>query len=90
MANAAYELRFTKEAKEQLRNLDNPTAKQIARKINWLVENTDSIPHRALVGNLSGLFRYRISDYRVLYYLDYQLRVLLVVEIGHRRDVYKD
>jgi mRNA interferase RelE/StbE len=43
----------------------------------------------ALLGDLSGYWRYRVGDYRVLCRIvDHELLVL-VVEVGHRSDVYR-
>jgi mRNA interferase RelE/StbE len=51
-------------------------------------------PHRhpnikRLSGPLSGLFRYRVGDYRVIYRIDEPARRVDVVEIANRRDVYQ-
>ena len=43
---------------------------------------------KALKGDLAGLWRYRISDYRAICSIQDQKLVVLVVRIGHRRDVY--
>ena len=45
---------------------------------------------RLLVGNLEGLWRYRVGDYRIICKIMAQQLVIFVVEIGHRREIYKD
>lgn len=55
-------------------------------------ENAGSIRHQQLAGlpeNLKGLCRYRVGDYRVLYWLYPQRRELRVYGIIHRRTDYK-
>ncbi|MGQ9626667.1 MAG: type II toxin-antitoxin system RelE family toxin [Anaerolineae bacterium] len=70
------------------RRLENASQK----KIDWLGENAGSIRHQQLAGlpeNLKGLCRYRVGDYRVLYWLYPQRRELRVYGIIHRRTDYK-
>lgn len=43
----------------------------------------------ALVSNLSGLWRYRVRDYRIICKLEQDRLVVLVVAVGHRSKVYK-
>ncbi|AEQ51969.1 addiction module toxin, RelE/StbE family [Pelagibacterium halotolerans B2] len=43
----------------------------------------------ALMGQLSGYWRYRIGDYRVLCRIIDGELLVLVVEVGHRREVYR-
>jgi mRNA interferase RelE/StbE len=40
--------------------------------------------------NLAGLWRYRVGDYRLICRLEDNKLVVLVLKIGHRRDVYED
>lgn len=42
-----------------------------------------------LTGKLGGLWRYRIGDWRVIARFEGERLVILVVEIGHRREVYR-
>ena len=44
---------------------------------------------RALVDPFSGFWRYRIGDYRIISALDERRRVVLVVRIGRRSEVYR-
>ena len=63
--------------------------------VAWLLKNVDGCddPPRAhgkgLTGNLSGAWRYRIGDYRVLCGIRDDELVVLALEIGHRREVHK-
>lgn len=44
---------------------------------------------RALTGRLSGYYRYRVGDYRVVYRIDDPNRVVIVAIIAHRGEVYR-
>ncbi len=45
---------------------------------------------KRLVGNLSSFYRFRIGDYRLLAHIDKDNKTVLIVAIGHRREIYKD
>lgn len=45
---------------------------------------------KALVGNFAGFWRYRVGDYRILCRIQDDVLEILVVEIGHRKNVYDD
>jgi len=44
---------------------------------------------KALSGNLKGLWRYRVGDYRVICQIIDNEVVILVVELGHRKEIYR-
>ncbi len=44
---------------------------------------------KGLVGNLRGLWRYRVGDYRILCRIQDDKLVIVIVEIGHRKEVYE-
>lgn len=86
----SYELRLSENAVRQLERLDKPTAKQIMRKLLKWAENAGIVQHEALTGQWSGLYRVRIDDYRAIYDLKREEKIMLVVKIGHRREVYEE
>ncbi|MDJ0737498.1 MAG: type II toxin-antitoxin system RelE/ParE family toxin [Nostocaceae cyanobacterium] len=57
-------------------------------KIRWLCENFDDISPQALSADLSGLFKLRVGDYRVIYSFDTEVQLITIHQIGHRRDIY--
>jgi len=80
---------FSSKALKQLKKLDNKIQKRI---VNFMVDVSKlEDPHsrgKLLTGNLQGLWRYRVGKYRlVCKILDREL-VILVVDIGHRKEVY--
>ena len=82
---------YTRTAETQLRKLD----KQIARRILDYLDNkiapldNPRTRGKALSGHLGELWRYRIGDYRVICEIQNDVMRILVVETGHRRQVYK-
>ena len=87
----AWTLRLSETAKRQLRKLDSSNAQVILRYLNRLVQETSDSRERGsgLRANLAGLWRYRVGDYRVICSIEDHELVILVLQIGHRRDVYQ-
>jgi len=69
--------------------MDPPVARRIVDRIRWLAEHFEEITPEHLTGNLAGLFKCREGDYRVIYEPLRKERVIVVHEIGHRREIYK-
>lgn len=86
-----WHLVFSKKADKQLAKMDVGVRRII---VAWLLKNIDGcdnprIHGKGLTGNLSGAWRYRVGDYRILCEIREQELVVLTLEIGHRREVYK-
>lgn len=86
----AWTVEVTDVAERQLRKLDP----QIQRRIlDWLedrIENCKNPRHfgEALRGDLAGLWRYRVGAYRIVCQIRDERVVVLVLAVGHRREVY--
>ena len=77
-------------AERQLRKLDPGTAKRLGSYLRALVAETSDPRERgkALTGPMTGLWRYRIGDYRLVCELIEQRLVVMVVRLGHRSRIY--
>lgn len=77
-------------AERQLRKLDPDTARRLGNYLRALVAETSDPRERgkALTGPMTGLWRYRIGDYRLVCELIDQRLVVLVVRLGHRSRIY--
>ena len=86
-----FKVAFTKEALKSLKKLDKGVAHLITSWIRKNLEDcTDPRAHgKGLVANRSGQWRYRIGDYRLLCEIQDEQILILVLEIGHRRERYK-
>ena len=84
-----YQLRLLDAAVDDLARLDKSVARRIAKRLGWFTENFDLIQHISLTGNLAGLYRLRIDDYRMVYEILHDEHVILVHFVGHRREVYR-
>lgn len=87
MANRRYEVRFEAQATKQLRKIDPPNLRRILAAARLLEDNPFPPKATQLVG-FDGLWRLRVGDYRILYVVDGEVLTVIVVKLGHRRDVY--
>ena len=86
----AWRVEFDRDAARDLRKLDVPGQRRILRYLRERIA-TDEDPRRfghALTGDLKGLWRYRVRDYRIVASIADERFVVLVVTVGHRREVY--
>ncbi len=83
-----YQVEFDPEAIASLEALTSVVQERILHKIRWLSENFESLNPQALSANLSGLFKLRVGDYRIIYSFDTERKYIMIHNIGHRRDIY--
>lgn len=84
-----YEVRFLDEAENDFEHLDRHVQESAVRRIAWLAQNIESIKCHALAGALSGLCKLRAGDYRILYQIVRDERLIIIHAIAHRSIVYK-
>lgn len=85
-----YHVEFSKNALKFLKKLDKHTALLITA---WIRKNLEGcsdprIHGKGLTANRSGEWRYRIGDYRIIADIQDDRVIILVLEIGHRSDIY--
>lgn len=84
----AWLIRFDKGVERSLAKLDQQIAKRITSKLREIANLDDPRSvGKPLVGNLAGLWRYRVGDYRVICYIDDSVLLILVVDVVHRSEV---
>lgn len=84
----AYRIEFTPRAVRDLKALDRQTRGRIASRIEALAEN----PHPQGTKKIEGeddLYRLRVGHYRILYQVKTKVLLVLIIGIGHRREVYR-
>ncbi len=86
-----WSIEYSKDALDQLKKLDKQTARRILDYMHQRVAASGDprSTGKLLVGPLAGLWRYRVGDCRVLCELHNSVCRVLVLKIGHRREVYK-
>jgi mRNA interferase RelE/StbE len=84
---ASYELKFKKSVARDLRPFPKQDVKRIMQRIRSLADD----PRPAGCEKLSGQERYRVRQgaYRIIYEIEDARLTVLVVKVGHRREVYR-
>ncbi len=73
-----------------MKKLDRHVAKRIIAKLREISQLEDPrSTGKALVGNLAGLWRYRVGDYQIVCDIEDEVLLILVVDVAHRSKVYK-
>lgn len=82
-----YRVVYNASEEKDLKGIDDTEARKILNKIERDLEK-DIKRGTALSGTFQGLYKNRISDYRVIY--TKTVDGILVLRIGYRKDVYRD
>ena len=83
-----YKIEFTRAAEKQLADIPHTELKKVSKRIDKLA--SDPFPRGCdkLEGQ-ENLYRVRQGDYRVIYSVFESKLLVLVVKVGHRREVYR-
>ena len=84
-----WQIRTTRQFDKAVVKLDRPTAKRLLDYLDAVADSDDPyLRGKALKGRLSGLWRYRVGDYRILAEIIDEELVVLVLGVGRRSEVY--
>lgn len=86
-----YKVEFSESALKSLKKLDKYTIRVIK---NWVVKNLvdcddPRVNGKALKGNLAGIWRYRVGDYRLFADIHDNVVTIEIFEVAHRSKIYK-
>ncbi len=85
-----YKVLLHPDVKKVYAKADKPLAKKIAKGLQQLEQEPRLHPNiKPLKGEYSGLFRYRIGDYRIIYSIEDEIVQVFVIAIAHRSQVYE-
>ncbi|MFA5514263.1 MAG: type II toxin-antitoxin system RelE/ParE family toxin [Sphaerochaetaceae bacterium] len=86
-----YTIFFEKNAEKQLNKLDRTQQRMIVNWINKNLNNTANlrISGEPLKGSLKDYWRYRVGNYRIIADINDTEVQILIIEVGHRKDIYK-
>lgn len=83
-----YRIELAPAAVRALKKLPGDIRQRIARTIDALADEPRPHGSRKLSGS-DDIFRVRVGDYRILYEVVDRALLVLVVDVGHRRDIYR-
>lgn len=84
----SYAVVYEPEALADLEKLSQAVCQRIVSKIDWLAENFEQIKPQPLSNNLSGFFKLRVGDYRVIYEFNSIEQTITIDRVGHRSQIY--
>jgi mRNA interferase RelE/StbE len=82
-----YQIEFLKTAEKEFYKLPKEIQKRIAKKLQSLKINP-YLPDVKALKNGQGRLRVRVGDYRIIYKVENDHLVILIIKIGHRKNVY--
>ena len=85
-----WRVEFDRDAARDLRKLGYDAQRLILRYLRERIATSEN-PRRfghALTGDLKGLWRYRVGDFRIVAKIENDRFIVLVLTVGHRREVY--
>jgi mRNA interferase RelE/StbE len=91
MAAAVWRVEFDRAAARELRKLGTEAERRVLTYLRTRIAGSDD-PRRLgqpLTGDRQGFWRYRVGDYRIVASIEDDRLVVLVVTVGHRREVYR-
>ena len=82
-----YKVILTNKAEKQLRKIDSSIQKRLVKKMEQLVPNPRMIGVKKLKGE-DNFYRVREGNYRIIYAIQDTELLIVVINVGHRRDIY--
>jgi mRNA interferase RelE/StbE len=88
MAGSPYRLKFSAKASRQFKTLPPQVQKFLQPRFDALAENPRSQGLTKLV-EYESLYRLRAADYRIFFEIQESDKFILIVKVGHRREIYR-
>lgn len=83
-----YTILFKKSAIKELEQLPVQVAKRIGKVIDTFSENPRPRGSKKLEGQNETLWRVRVGDYRIIYFIKDVVHIIEIRRIGHRKNIY--
>ena len=89
-SSGRYQIKFTDSARKEFQRLPDKIQGRVVEALSFLAENpfSDLLRIKKLSG-VDELYRIRIGDYRLVYTVEAAELILILIKIGHRREVYR-
>jgi len=84
-----YSIQIKKSAIKEIEAIPSFYIKKIINAIEKLSENPKPDGCKKIVGSKENMWRIRIEDYRIIYVIDENLKIVDVRRVSHRKDAYK-
>ena len=84
-----YKILIKPSALKEISRLPNPIIKRIGKAIDDLAKEPRPDGVKKLKGQDENVYRIRVGDYRVVYVIDDEIKIINVNRVGHRKDIYR-
>ena len=84
-----YRVEVKRSAAKALKKIPKPDRKRIIEKIDSLAVNPPNPDTTKMKGN-NPFHKVRTGDYRIIYEVQEEVLVILIVKVGHRKDIYRN
>ena len=86
-----FHVRFSDQARKELKKMDRHVSSLI---LGWIRKNLEGCENPRLIGKAltrdkAGAWRYRVGDYRIISEIHDEDIIILVLSVGHRREIYR-
>lgn len=87
-----YQVKIQESVEKQLKKMDRQTQRVIK---NWIIKNLVDTKNprqyaKALKGNLQGIWRYRVGDYRLFATIEDEKLIIFLFDVGRRKEIYRE
>ena len=91
MPRNEWRVEFDAAAAKELRKIGNEGQRRILKFLRERITASDDprLLGMALTGEFAGLWRYRVGDYRIIASIEDRTVTVLVLRVGHRREIYR-
>lgn len=84
-----YRIEVKRSAAKALKKIPKPDRRRIGEKIDSLAEEVPN-PETTKMKGENPFHRVRVGDYRIIYEIQDDVLIILVVKVGHRKDIYRN
>ena len=84
-----YRIEVKRSAAKALKKIPKPDQKRISERIDNLAENLPNPDTTKMKGN-NPFRKVRVGDYRIIYEIQDDVLLILIIKIGHRKDIYRN
>ena len=85
----SYRIEVKKSAAKALKKIPKADRKRIVNKIDSFAESRPNSDITKMKGN-NPFHKVRVGDYRIVYEIQEEVLLILIVKIGHRKDIYRN
>lgn len=88
MKVSLYRIEFNKRVKKDFRSIKPQDVQRIKTAIAKLSENTRPVGFKNLKGQNNDYYRIRVGNYRVIYSIENDVLLIVIIRVGHRKEIY--